>query len=274
MVFQSGAMMQAYMERIGRALWTFRQPLTRRPKSLGVPVSDLFVWRNDANWETSFELIDIPGLFEPDKGKADRHVTFIFLDKDGVPFLERRIDLGSCQRQTLELSSFIPESQGSYGTFCVFHSETPDVVASLGSYLAERGYVSYRYKKNPLRAYVHGNLDAVAMLPDRTLQQLGGSSILAREYRLQHELRGSACYEVGIVNPCPRNQRVSCRVVSARTGALLDQQHAHLGPCGCYVFSVQVEASQHGRIVIASHMIMGRPLLFRTQGQGMDVFHG
>ena len=105
----------------------------------------------------------------------DRHVTLIFLDKDGALFHKKRVEAICCQRQTLELSSFIPESQGAYGTFCVFHSITPDVVTSLGSYIAERGYVSYRYKENPLRAYVHGNLDAVAMPPGRTLLQLGGA---------------------------------------------------------------------------------------------------
>lgn len=267
-------MIRANVERIRRALWTFRQPLTRIPEQSGVPVSDLFVWRNDAEWKTCFELIDIPGLFAPGEAMPDRHVTLVFLDKDGALFHEQRVEVICCQRHTLDLSDFIPESQGPYGTFCVFHSITPDVVASLGSYIAERGYVSYRYKENPLRAYVHGNLDAVAMLPGRTLLQLGGSSVLGREYRLQHELRGPACYEVGIVNPSSRNQRVSCRFVSASTAELLDEQHARLGPRGCHVFPIRVDSSQHGRVVIANHMVMGRPLLFRTQGQGMDVFHG
>ena len=267
-------MIQAQMARIRRALWTFRQPLTRKPEQLGVPVSDLFVWRNDAEWKTCLELIDIPGLFTPDEAMPDRHVTLIFLDKDGAPFHEKRVEAICCQRQTLELSGLMPEPRGAYGTFCVFHSVTPDVVASLGSYIAERGYVSYRYMKNPLRAYVHGNLDAVAMMPGHTLQQLGGSSVLEREYRLQHELRGPASYEVGIVNPSSRNQRVSCRFISAHTGELLDEQHVYLRPRGCHVFPVHADPLQHGRIVIASRMIMGRPLLFRTEGQGMDVFHG
>ena len=63
-------MIQAQIARIRRALWTFRQPLTRKPEQLGVPVSDLFVWRNGAEWKTCFEPIDIPGLFHARRSDA------------------------------------------------------------------------------------------------------------------------------------------------------------------------------------------------------------
>lgn len=267
-------MMQHHMERLRRAFWNFKQPLTLKPELIGVPVSDLFVWRNSKDWETFFELMDIPGLFADRENMPEPYVTIFFFDKNGNLFLEKRLDLVPNQRQTLELSAFISKAECSFGTFCVFHSRTPQVVADLGSYIAERGYVSYRYKGARLRAYVHGNLDAIALLPTGGLQLLGASSFLAREYRLQHELLGPALYEVGIVNPSTRDQRFSCQVLSTRSGEIMGEQEAQLKPQGCHLFPIQVDQSLPVRIVISSYLVMARPLIFRIQDQKMDVFHG
>lgn len=262
------------MEMLRRALWTFKQPLAQRPELTGAPVSDLFVWRNAADWKTFFELTDISGLFIDREEMSGRYVTLFFFDNKGTLFLEKRLDLLPNQRQTLDLSVFLSKSESPFGTFCVFHSYTPKVVSDLGSFIAERGYVSYRYKDAPLRAYVHGNLDAISLRLDKSVQLLGSSSLRAREYRLQHELLGPALYEVGIVNSTSRNQRLSCQVFSARSGEILGTQEIQLRPKGCHVFQIQVDQSQPSRIVINSHLVMARPLVFRIHNQKMDVFHG
>jgi hypothetical protein len=266
-------MMQRHMERLRRAVWNFKQPLTLTPK-LGVPISDLFVWRNSAEWETFFELTDIPGLFADRAMPADRYVTLVFFDHRGTLFLEKRLDSGLHRRHTLELSQFISGAESAFGTFCVFHSHIPQAVTDLGSYVAERGYVSYRYLGAPLRAYVHGNLDAIALLPSQGLQLLGAHSFLTREYRLQHELRGPALYEIAVVNPSKRDQRISCRVLSLSSGEVLETQEIQLKPKGCHAFPVNVDPSQPVRVVMNSHLVMARPLVFRIHGQKMDVFHG
>ena len=262
------------MEKLRRALWTFKQPLTKRPELTGAPVSDLFVWRNAADWKTFFELTDISGLFIDREEMSRRYVTLFFFDNKGTLFLEKRLDMVPNQRQTLNLSVFLSKSESFFGTFCVFHSYTPKVVSDLGSFIAERGYVSYCYNGAPLRTYVHGNLDAIAQLPNKRLQPLGGGSLRAREYRLQHELLGPALYEVGIVNPTSRNQRLSCQVLSARSGEVFGTQEAQLRPRGSHVFPIQVDQSQPSRIVINSHLVMARPLVFRIRQQQIDVFHG
>lgn len=266
-------MMRRHVERLRRAIWNFKQPLTSKPE-LVAPISDLFVWRNSVEWKTFFELTDIPGLFGDHAGTSDRYVTLFFFDHCGNLILEKRLDSGIHRRQPLELSQFVAGSKDSFGTFCVFHSNIPQVVTDLGSYVAERGYVSYRYAGAPLRAYVHGNLDAIALLPNQGLQLLGGHSFLERQYRLQHDLRGPALYEIGIVNPSTRDQRIDCHVLSLGSGQILESQEIQLSPKGCHVFSVDVEESQPVRVVINSHLVMARPLVFRIQGKKMDVFHG
>ncbi len=262
------------IERLRRGLWLIKQPLNQRPELTGAPVSDLFVWRNSEDWKTFFELTDISGLFADSDGKSERYVTLFFFDNNGDMFLEKRLDLILNQRQTLDLSVFVSKIESPFGTFCVFHSHTPKVVSDLGSFITERGYVSYRYKGAPLRTYVHGNLDAISLRPDKSMQLLGSSSFRVREYRLQHELLGPALYEVGIVNPGSRDQRVSCQVFSTRSGEILGAQEAQLQPKGCHMFPIQVDQSQPSRIVINSHLVMARPLVFRIHNQKMDVYHG
>lgn len=266
--------MRQYIERLRRSLWTIKQPLTRKPVPTRAPVSDLFVWRNSEDWETFFELTDISGLFIDRERTSGRYVTILFFDNNGNLFSEKRLDLIQNQRRTLDLSPLLSKSGSAFGTFCIFHSHTPDAVSDLGSFIAERGYLSYRYGGAPLRSYVHGNLDAISLRSNKITQLLGSSSFRAREYRLQHELLGPALYEVAVVNPSSRDQSLTCKVLSTRTGGVSATQKVQLRPMASHIFSVQVEQSQTARIVIDSHLVMARPLVFRVQNKKMDVFHG
>jgi hypothetical protein len=177
-------------------------------------------------------------------------------------------------RQTLDISSIIRRVHGEVGTFAVFHSTTPSDITKLGSFLAERGYVSYRYRDATLRAYVHGNLDAIAYGPDGELELLGGSSFLSREYRLQHELQPGVVYELAIVNPTPTRKRSICKLISVNSDKIMNVQVMNLAPGGIQLVRVQANESEPIRWVIKSHLVMARPLVFRIQNLKLDVFHG
>lgn len=262
------------VERYRRALWTWRQPLTRRPLASAVPISDLFVWRNSAEWTTSFELIDIPGLFSDSEKDSDKHATLFLFDQQGRQFLKKRLELLPGCRQTINLAGFLSEANGETGTFAVFHSSSPPELEPIGSFLAERGYVSYRYRGAPLRAYVHGNLDAIAQGADGGLQLLGCAGFLRREYSLQHELQPGVVYELGMVNPTPAAQRCICQLVSVRSGKIMGVQVVNLPPGGIQLVPVRADKSEPVRLVIQSHLVMARPLVFRIQNLKLDVFHG
>ena len=259
------------IERLRRATWTYKQPLTHVPTIAGAPVSDLFVWRNSEEWETYFELTDLPGLFEEPKSTVG-HVVLVFFNASGQSFLEKVVEIRTGHRKTLALSTLIGKNHGIAGVFSVFHEHTPKRLQALGSYVAERGYVSYRYLGSPLRSYVHGNLDAIARLPDQSLQLLGGQSVRLREYNLQHVLEKQGRYELGIVNPTLKMQRIVCRTLSA-SGKMMGSQTTTLPPCGSHLFEVSPEHVQQ-RIVISSRLVMARPLVFCIHNQTMDVFHG
>jgi len=274
MVLKIRSIVQNLVLRAKRALWTFKQPLTKKPKLLGAPVSDLFVWRNSDVWRTFFELTDISGLFLGHEETSERFATFFFFDNEGALLCEKRLDLIPNQRQTIDLSLFLSNLKCTFGTFCVFHSYTPKVVSNLGSHIAERSYVSYRYKNAPLRAYVHGNLDAICQLQDMKKQFLGSSSFLPREYRVQHELSGPAHYEIAMVNPSSRHKCISCQLQSTRNGEKIETKKIKLRPGGSYVFQIKLEQPETARIIIGSYLVMARPLVFRSNNNKMDVFHG
>jgi hypothetical protein len=265
-------MISQKLQSLRRAVWTWQQPLTRLPAIPRAPISDLFVWRSSDEWQTYFELIDISSLFED--GHACQHVTLIFFDGSGHQISKTRVGLQANCRQTLDISSMVGQAHGAVGTFAIFHPTTPSDITKLGSFLAERGYVSYRYRDAPLKAYVHGNLDAIAQGPDDELKLLGGRSFLNREYRLQHELQQGVNYELGMVNPTPTSQRCFCKLFSINRDKIMSVEMVDLAPGGVQLVSIQANKSESVRLVIQSHLIMARPLVFRIQNLRLDVFHG
>jgi len=263
--------MKYLFERLRRATWSYKQPLTHLPLTAGAPVSDLFVWRNSHEWDTFFELIDLPALF-PGDYKAQSIVTLVFFDMNGQIFLEKTIEIIPKSRNTLALSEIIGNDHGVVGTFSVFHAHTPQILQALGSYLTDRGYISYRYQHAPLRSYVHGNLDAIARLTDQSLQLLGGYGILKREYCLQFTFGMEGIYELGVTNPTPNKQSIICQTLSS-SGKIFNVQTVELEPCGIYLFRFELNCEPQ-RIILSSRLIMARPLVYHINNKHMDVFHG
>jgi hypothetical protein len=259
------------IERFRRAIWTFKQPLTLLPSNLGMPVSDLFIWRSLNDWETFFELIDLPALFNG-LDNPNHSLTLVIFDSKGQKFLEKTIKIIPGRRSTLALSKLIGLNHGTVGTFSIFHAYTPRELISVGSHIAERGYVSYRFRKSPIRSYVHGNLDAIAISENHSLQLLGGGSILFRKYNLQYSFDKPNKYELGIVNPTPKKQKIDC-LVFLKEGKLIESQQIYLPSRGCCLFRITPEYKEQ-RIVIRSKLIMGRPIVFRFHNETLDVFHG
>jgi len=262
------------VEKILRSPWTWRQALTGLPHDLNAPISDLFVWRNSAEWQTSFELIDIPRLIVDSKSEINAVVKLVFFDSSGHQFLSEEIEVLSAIRQTIHLSSYLKGTNEEMGTFAVFHKSVPSAISSMGSYLAERGYVSYRFQGAPLRSYVHGNLDAIAQNANGELQVLGGSSFFQRQYRLQFELIPGNQYQLCIVNPTASKQKCVGKLVAINGGKVLCSRLFNLTPGGVHALTFQSEVTEHARVIIESHIIMARPLVFNIQNLKMDVFHG
>jgi len=261
-------MMNNFFKKIKKAPWVLGQPLTNKPANPKSVISDLFVWRCNRDWNTYFELLDIASLF----GDNEQHqIDIVFFDDIGNEFYQQSIELNGLYRQVLDVSnilSILDKLPSDYGTFCVFHQKTPSGVSEIGSFLAERGYVSYQYKDAPLRSYVHGNLDAI----DNTLMSLGGSSFLNRRYNLQYLIGPNKDYEIALVNASSSNKRVEFKVESFGGKAQI-RENIILKSKQAFVFPIK-NLPSYSRLIIKSKMIMARPTVFCFDIDKMDVFHG
>jgi hypothetical protein len=267
--------MSAVLNRVARAIWTFRQPLTSLPTLPSTPLSDLFLWRDDDDWQTYFELTDMVGMFgEGAASHSDVSAELIFFDHLGREIGSKTVSAPSCKRKVLSIGELLGAGHPKIGTFCVLHKKTPDGIKALGSSLAERGYVSFRYRQAPLRSYVHGNLDAVAKGPEGKVERLGGASVLWREYRLQYELRRGCRYEIVLVNASPKQQNVVCDLLDSQSNnCLVKSAEADLPSGGCHAFTI-IPEQESARVVIKSRLVMARPLVFCFDGDRLDALHG
>jgi hypothetical protein len=267
-------MISSYVSRFSRSIFTWRQPLTKQPSHLGLPVSDLFIWRKSKDWNTFFELIDVPGLFAEENFSLERIVTIIFFDLDGHKIIDKKISLISNKRQTVDIGNLIGNTNVEIGTFAVFHADIPKKINDLGSYLTERGYVSYLYKNSPLRNYVHGNLDAIALSTNEKIEFLGGWGFFSRSYFLQHELSGPAVYEFALVNPTYKIIKIILNKIQYPDGKAVMSKTILLNPGGAEIITYEIDRLQNFRIQVKSQLVMARPLVFRIQDSKLDVFHG
>lgn len=266
-------MKRSFLEKIRRRSWLIKQPLTIVPFVGGAVVSDLFIWRISKDWDTLFELVNLPGLYDGDyAGDSLSNVLFVFFDSFGSCIFEKALTVPINRRFTVNISNLLGYDHCEAGTFAVFHSHTPQRLQALGSHLSDRGYVSYRYMNSPLCSYVHGNFDAVARLPDGSLQLLGGHSIRRRSFNLQHTLISTCCYELAIVNPTPRSQQIVCKILNA-DNVIINTNYVKLEPkASCFI---PVHPNDDDcRVLLFSHLIMARPLVFRTFKNSFDIFHG
>ena len=260
--------MSSFLKKLRKAPWVLGQRLSRKPLYPKSVVSDLFTWRCDTNWNTYFELLDIAKVF----GDNGQHqVDIIFFDDQGEEFHHQVIELRGLSRQLLNISkmlSAIDNVPGYYGTFCVFHKQIPEIVTELQSFVADRGYVSYQYKNGPLRSYIHGNLDAI----DNTMTSLGGNSFFNRRYNLQYLMEPKKNYEIALVNSTSSNKKVKLKVLSF-DGKVQLQEKTVLNPKQVFLMPVK-NLPFHGRLIIASRIIMARPVIFSINNDKIDVFHG
>jgi len=253
-----------------RSISRVRQPLTRHPKAINSVVSDLFFWRQTNDYQTYFELTCLPALFD-DFNNGSFAATLIFFNIDGAQIAETTFYFSAHERKTLNLSELIPKSSGSLGTFSVFHSPVTTTVSSLGSCLVDRGYVSYRYKGSSVRSYTHGNFDAIARFEDHSLELLGSSSIRRRQFNVQLAFQPGTIYEALLVNPTSSKQAIRSTLFDVH-GKVVISDIVKLKPRACGIFRY-VPSDYGQRLVLVSHLVMARPIIFSLKNDCLDVFH-
>lgn len=250
--------------------------LTAIPKDPGAVVSDLFLFRIEQDWNTYFELLNIPALLNPENGNKKNFVNFIFFDFNGDKIFELNLVNEGILRNTISIKDALNKAGFfSNGTFACFHSGCPDWVKASSGFLAERGYSGYQNKMISLtRSYVHGNFDAIAKDSNGDLSMLGTSHWKKREYHLQHELTGPAFYELSFVNTSKSSQKLSISCISTVKERRISSETFDVPSRGVYWWKREIESTCPLRIIIKSHLNLARPVVFRSTLISFDVFHG
>jgi hypothetical protein len=247
--------------------------ITKTPKIPGSVISDLFCMRFDSDWKTYFELLNIEGLILGDNSSnLKTHAEFVFFDSSGNKIGSKSVEVGKFGRQTVPLDETFLSNIKDASSFSVFHKTTDHQLDLQGSYLAERGYTGYKKIDSAIRGYVHGNLDAVAQ-SDQGIEMLGNQGILRRAYQVQHPLRGPARYEFFLTNPCSRPSLIHIQAKEIG-GKWREIDRFTLNSRGSRLWTIEKGDSEATFVRVKSRLYLGRPVVFRIQGAGVDVFHG
>jgi hypothetical protein len=250
--------------------------LTAIPKDPDAVISDLFPFRIEQDWNTYFELLNIPALLDPIKGNHKNSVNFIFFDVNGNKIFELNFTNEGIFRNTISIKDIlIKEGISRNGTFACFHTGCPEWVKANSGFLAERGYSGYQNNLiSQTRSYVHGNLDSIAKDSNGGLSMLGTSHWKKREYHLQHELTGPALYELAFVNTSKSKQKLSIDSISTVDESKISSEVLDVPSRGVCWWKREIESTCPLRIIIKSHLNLARPVVFRSTQISFDVFHG
>lgn len=233
-------------------------------------VSDLFLWRNDAQWETGFDLCHIAGLVNP---RLDHpyEVLIRLHDSGGAVISTHAREARFGEVQLLSFDELLDGRQG-YGTFSVFHLVSPrEVFGEERTCLTERGYVSYRRRQDTLRSYVHGNLYAVGCHPvTRRMRNLGAVSRNEQVYRPQVRLDDCLYAELALSNFTARSINVT---VGPIDGSAAGREFA-LAPSGSLVLDTRDALAGWPLVSLHSRAAFLRPLLFKHYATHFDPMHG
>ena len=247
--------------------------ITAEPKSSDAVISDLFLIRNDSQWKTEFELLNIRGLIEGDNTVLQNDTSdFWFFDETGEKLGEERIGLLGVGRQTVKLRDLLTGPSERAKTFAVFHNQTVPWLASEKSFLADRGYAGFEFSNIGLKGYVHGNLDAVALVKGK-VEPLGNSGLISRYYTVQHCLRGPAKYEFVFTNPTSKNIKIIPNI-SLNQKKWETKESFTMNSLGSHTFTVDIKNNEKAIVRFKSRLYLGRPVVFRIADNYMDVFHG
>lgn len=244
--------------------------ISKKPKFSDSVISDLFPIRNGADWATEFEFLNLPGLIKGDTTKS-HWAKIVFFDRKGVQLGSKELEISGVNRKTIHVSEFIYDDIKDASTFAVFH-ENQSGNRDLGeSFLAERGYTGYKYKNNPVKGYVHGNLDAVSY-SSGIIQKLGNYGLVKKTYFVQHLLTGPSEYEFFFTNPT--SKIIVIKPILEMNNKVCKLSKICIESLGCGVIKVKIKNGDIGKIKFRSFLYLARPVVFRLKTDSFDVFHG
>jgi hypothetical protein len=247
-------------------------PFVNRPISSKAAISDIFPWRVDDLWETQFDILNIPALLEADR-QADQQIQLVIFNQSGDEIERTAIEAPATKAHKINLRDYLKGATGS-GTFSCFHTaQTNGLTQKYRSYIAERGYLSFRRKQDQLWSYVHGNQQAIAMnMKNNRLSFVGGSSKDEDIYRPQLTFEDCEKFEIVYANPTGKAQTISLRLFD-RQGKTRAGGDTLIPPRGIHVFSINNHDADIISVQNSSRVKMWRPVIFKFYESHFNVLH-
>ncbi len=242
----------------------------KKPKFSDSVISDLFPIRNDEIWTTEFEFLNLPGLITGNTNKIHKAKMAFFNDKGSLLGF-KNFEISGVNRKTININKLLIGDFKTAATFAVFHENNSQTIDLEGSFLAERGYTGYKLKNNPVKGYVHGNLDAISYSSGK-IEKLGNYGLFKKTYSVQHILTGPAEYEFIFTNPT--SKKISIRPILEISNESKKLHKIKISSLGSGILNVNVRSGQEGKIRFKSLLYLGRPIVFRVTSNSFDVFHG
>lgn len=231
-------------------------------------ISDLFIWRQNKFWETNFELINFKPFFEKNN-KESETIKMEIRDKDGQTLVNLKFVVESMKKKTINLSEILNQSKlnHDFGTFSVYH-EHLDSINEFNSFIAERGYSSYRYNNLDTLSSVHGNLDAVSILNDKK-KLLGKQTLFNKNFNIQYKFENQNCYDLFFVNPTNKPLKIKLMLIKNdyKYNKILE-----ILPAGSDVLNLK-KNHEISEIIVKSKYFMSRPLVFEYNENFLNSFH-
>ena len=246
--------------------------LTKKPNQ-GHVISDLFLLRQEGEWETYFECIQINKILNPLKEVKRNSIKIHFNNFNGKFIGEKTILLPEDYKISLNINEIANDlGINKDSTFSIFHSNKTKWLSNFGSFLGDRGYSGYiNLKIGPIKSFIHGNLDAISYFNNKT-KLLGNFSFTHKKYVIQHDFESNFKYELFWVNTTNKKQNFYINEIKSngkKTISLL------VNPKGIIKFTKQIDyAGLNSKIVIKSKLFLARPVVFKIMNSSFDIFHG
>ena len=257
----------------------FAPAVAKNPNKDGYTFSDLFIWRSDNNWITKYDYIPYSKLIllkNLQNYTENEFFKIIFLSHTGSLINEAKINV--VKDINIEITKYLDKELlgESYGSFLIFHKNYLIKDVSKNGYISDRGYISYKYKKNNTFSYIHGNLDAISStymssgLSELTFTR---STILERVYRLQYIFKQNLNYELLITNPTKDKQIIELMFLNKKR-EIIDFKKFKLNSLGVSIRKLSYYQEDYF-VCIKSKIPLARPTIFKFKDNNfIDVFHG
>ena len=245
----------------------FQRNIRIIPKKKSV-ISDLFIWRQNQYWETKFELVNFKSLFD-ENNYEDEIIKLEIRDKDGKILFVHTFEVKRMKKKTINFTKILKNLKlnQDYGTFSIYHEHT-DIINEFNSFVAERGYSSYKFKNFQTFSSVHGNLDAISFLNNQS-QLLGKQTLFNKIFNIQFIFDNDNFYDLFFINPTNKILRIELQITKTNQEFI---RELNIMPAGSEFINLKKDHNVLG-IKVKSKYYMSRPLVFEYNENFLNSFH-